>query len=46
MIIINSVTSYSYDIADVMDNDNYATVLETFVRTLSLQVAQVATEKV
>ena len=27
---INSVTSYYYDAADVMENGNYATVLEMF----------------
>ena len=36
---INSVTSYAYDAADVMDNENYATVLESFVNRLLLQVA-------
>ena len=44
-LFINSVTSYAYDAADVMDDDNYATVLEHFVDTLTLQVAQVNTKK-
>ena len=43
---IISVTSYVYDPADVMDNDNYAAMLESFVNTLSLQVAQVNAEKI
>ena len=43
---INAVTLYAYDAADIMDDDNYATVLESFVSTLSLQVAQVNMEKV
>ena len=43
---MNSVTTYAYDAADVMDNDNYTTVLESLVSTLSLQVAQVHSEKV
>ena len=41
-----SVTLYGYDAADVMDNNTYATVLESFVITLSLQVAKVNIEKV
>ena len=32
-LYINSVTSYAYDAASVMDDDNYATVLESFVNT-------------
>ena len=44
-LFINSVISYAYDAADLMDKDNYATVLESLVSTLSLQVAQVNTEK-
>ena len=43
---IDSITSYAYDAADDMDNGNYATVLERFVRALLLQVAQVSTKKV
>ena len=34
------------DAAGVMDNDNYATELESFVIRSSLQVAQVITKKV
>ena len=34
-----------YVAADVMGNDNYATVLESFVIILSLEVAQVNTKK-
>ena len=40
-LFINSVTSYVYDATDVMDDDNFATVLESFVNILSLQVTQV-----
>ena len=36
-IFINSVASYDYDTADVM-NDNFATLLESFVSTSLLQV--------
>ena len=32
-LFLNSVTSYAYDDADVMDDDNYSTVLESFVST-------------
>ena len=39
-LIINCVTWYAYDAADAMDDDNYATVLESFVSTSSMQVAQ------
>ena len=45
-LFINSVTLYAYDAADVIDEDNYASVLESGVSTLSLQVACVNTEKV
>ena len=38
-LLINSVTLYSYDAADDMDDDNFATVLESFVIISSLQVA-------
>ena len=37
---------YAYDAADVVDDNNYATVLESFVSTSSLQVGQVNTKKV
>ena len=37
---------YAYDAVDVMDDDNHATVLESFVSISSLQVAQVNTKKV
>ena len=43
---INYVTSYAYDAAYVMDNNNYAPVLESFMSTSSLHVAQVNTKKV
>ena len=33
---INSITWYAYDATDGMDDDNYATVLESFVITTSL----------
>ena len=45
-LFINSATSYAYDAVDVIDNDNYATVLEKFVTILSLQVAKVNIKKV
>ena len=45
-LFTNSVILYAYDAADVMDDNNYATVLESFVTTSSLQVAQVHTKKV
>ena len=35
-LFINSVTSFAYDAVDVMDDDNYATLLESFVTTSSL----------
>ena len=37
---------YAYDAADVMDDENYTTVLESFVSASSLQVADVNTKKV
>ena len=40
-LLINSVTLYAYDAADVMDDINYATVLNS-----SLQVPQVNTKRV
>ena len=45
-LFINSVTLYAYDTADAMDDDNYATMLESFVSTSSIQVAQVNTENI
>ena len=45
-LFMNSVTLYAHDAADVMDNDNYATMLESFVSTLSLWATQVNTKKV
>ena len=45
-LYIDSVTSYAYDAADVLDDDNYATVLLSFVNASSLQIAQVNTKKV
>ena len=44
-LFIKSFTSCAYDAADVMDNDNFATVLESFMIS-SLQIAQVNTKKV
>ena len=44
-LFINCVTSYAYDAADVMDDDNCATVLDSYVTTSSLQVAKVHTKK-
>ena len=35
-LFINSVTLYANDAADVMDDDSYGTVLESFVTTSSL----------
>ena len=37
---------YAYDTADIMDNDNYATVLENFVISSSLLAATVNTENI
>ena len=45
-LFINSVTLYVYDAANVMNDDNYATVLQSFVSTSSLQVVQINTKKV
>ena len=45
-LFISYVTSYAYDAANIMDNNNYDTVLEHFVITSSLWVAQVNTVKV
>ena len=45
-LFINSVTLHAYNSADVMDDNNYATVLESYVATSSLQVAKVCTKKV
>ena len=42
---INFITLYHYYDADVMDNDNYTTVLENLILTSSLQVAQINMEK-
>ena len=43
---INSVKLYAYDAADIMDDENFATLLEHFVLISWLQVAQENTEKV
>ena len=43
---INSVTLYACDAADVMNDDNYATMLDNYATTSSLQVAKVSTKKV
>ena len=43
---INYVISYAYHASDIIDDKNYATELESFVSTLSLQVAQINTKKV
>ena len=45
-LFINSVKSYAYVVADVMDKDNYATVLKSYVTTWSLQVAKVHMKRV
>ena len=45
-LFINSVTLYAYDATDVTNNDKYATVLESFVITSSLQIVQVNMEKI
>ena len=45
-LVINCFTSYAFNAADVMDNDNFATVLETYVTISFLQITQVNTEKV
>ena len=38
-LFINSVTLHAYDAADVVNNDNYAMMIELFVIISSLQVA-------
>ena len=43
---INSVKSYAYDAADVMDDDNFTTVLDSYVTTSPLQAAKVSAMKV
>ena len=40
-LFISSVTLHAYDAADVMDDDNYTTMLEYFVIFSSLQVEEV-----
>ena len=45
-LFINSLMLYSFDAADVIDDDNYAIVLESFVSTSSLQVTQINTKKI
>ena len=45
-IFINSVTLHANDAADVKGNDNYVTLLEGFIITPSLQLAQVNTKNV
>ena len=45
-LFINSVTLYAYDAANVMDDDNYATVLESFVSKSSMKVSKVLTKTV
>ena len=43
---LKSVTLCAYYAADVMGNDSFATVLESYVTISSLHVAQVNTKKV
>ena len=45
-LFIISVILDAYDVADVMGDNNYATLLDSFVSTSSLQVAQIHTKKV
>ena len=45
-LFIKSVTLYAYNAADVMDDDKIVTMLEIFVNTLPLWVAQVNTKNV
>ena len=45
-LFINSVTSYAYDAANAIDDNNYATVLQSFLSTSSLQVAHAYKTKV
>ena len=42
----NSVTLYAYDAVNVMDNNNFSTVMESFVIKSLLQIAQAYTKKV
>ena len=44
-LFFNSVTLYAYDAADVIDDVNYDTVLDSYVTTSSLQGANLCTEK-
>ena len=43
---VNYITSYTYVNLDIMNNDNFATLLECFVNTSELWVAQVNINKV
>ena len=43
---INSVTSYACNAADIIDDDNYVTVLEIFIILLLLHVVTVFIKKV
>ena len=45
-LFFSYISSYAFDIVDEMDDDNFATVLESYVTISSLQVAQFDTEKV
>ena len=45
LLFANSVTLHAHDATDLMDDDKFVTVLESFVNT-SLQLAQVNTIKV
>ena len=45
-LFINSVKSYAYDAANVTDDNNFATVLKSFVITSSKQVEQVKTKNI
>ena len=45
-LFISSFTLYAYDAAKVMDNEYFVTVLESYVTILSLQVAQINTQKI
>ena len=44
LLLISSVTQYAYDAADIMYNDNFVTVMESYVIILLLQVAKVNTK--
>ena len=45
-LFINSNTPYDFDAADVIDNANYATIMDNLVNKSSVHVASVNTKKI